>query len=54
MSRAVAGAQTVVSAVQGFAGTKDGSPATIDRDGNRNRIQAAREAGVEHVMLVSA
>ena len=26
----------------------------IDRDGNRNRIQAAREAGVEHVMLVSA
>ena len=39
--RAVAGAQTVVSAVKGFAGTKDGSPATIDRDGNRNLIQAA-------------
>jgi len=36
--RAVAGARTVVSAIQGFAGTKDGSPVTIDRDGNRNLI----------------
>jgi uncharacterized protein YbjT (DUF2867 family) len=51
--RAVEGAQTVVSAIQGFAGTKGGSPATIDRDGNRNLIQAAREAGVEHLVLVS-
>jgi uncharacterized protein YbjT (DUF2867 family) len=53
MLRAVEGTQTVVSAIQGFAGTKDGSPATIDRDGNRNLIQAAREAGVEHLVLVS-
>ncbi len=51
--RAVAGARTVVSAIQGFAGTKDGNPATIDRDGNRNLILAAREAGVEHFVLVS-
>jgi NADH dehydrogenase len=51
--RAIAGVGTVVSAIQGFAGTKDGSPATIDRDGNRNLIQAAREAGVEHFVLVS-
>jgi uncharacterized protein YbjT (DUF2867 family) len=51
--RAVAGAQTVVSAIQGFAGTKDGSPATIDRDGNRNLISAAAEARVEHFVLVS-
>jgi uncharacterized protein YbjT (DUF2867 family) len=51
--RAVEGAKTVVSAIQGFAGTKGGSPATIDRDGNRNLIQAAREAGVEHLVLVS-
>jgi len=50
---AVEGAQTVVSAIQGFAGTKDGSPATIDRDGNRNLIRAAREAWVEHLVLVS-
>lgn len=51
--RAVEGAETVVSAIQGFAGTKDGSPATIDRDGNANLIQAAREAGVAHLVLVS-
>jgi uncharacterized protein YbjT (DUF2867 family) len=51
--RAVEGADTVVSAIQGFAGTKDGSPATIDRDGNRNLIRAAHEAGVEHLVLVS-
>ena len=51
--RAVAGARTVVSAIQGFAGTKDGSPATIDRDGNRNLILAAREAQVENFVLVS-
>ena len=50
---AVTGAQTVVSAIQGFAGTKDGSPATIDRDGNHNLIRAAREEGAEHVVLVS-
>lgn len=51
--RAVEGVRTVVSAIQGFAGTKDGSPATIDRDGNRNLIQAARVAGVGHLVLVS-
>jgi uncharacterized protein YbjT (DUF2867 family) len=51
--RAVVGARTVVSAIHGFAGTKDTSPATIDRDGNRNLIQAAREANVEHVVLTS-
>ena len=51
--RAVTGAQTVVSAIQGFAGTKDGSPATIDRGGNQNLIVAAQEAGVENFVLVS-
>jgi NADH dehydrogenase len=50
---AVDGARSVVSGVQGFFGTKGGSPATIDRDGNRNLIRAAREAGVEHLVLVS-
>jgi uncharacterized protein YbjT (DUF2867 family) len=49
----MAGARTVVSAIQGFAGTKDASPATIDRDGNHNLILAAREASVEHFVLVS-
>src|SRR2546429_1521686 len=51
--RAMAGTRTVVSAIQGFAGTKDGSPVTIDRDGNRNLIRAAHEAGAEHLVLVS-
>ena len=51
--RAMAGAQTVVSAIQGFAGTKDGSPVTIDRNGNRNLVLAAREAAVEQFVLVS-
>ena len=51
--RAMAGTRTVVSAIQGFAGTKDGIPATIDRDGNRNLIRAAHEAGVEFLVLVS-
>jgi uncharacterized protein YbjT (DUF2867 family) len=53
VQRAMAGARTVVSAIQGFACTKDGSPATIDRDGNHNLILAAREASVEHFVLVS-
>lgn len=51
--RAVTGARTVVSAIQGFAGTRDASPATVDRDGNRNLIHAAREANVEHFVLTS-
>ncbi len=53
LRRAVEGARTVVSAIQGFFGTKNASPATVDRDGNRNLIRAAREAGVEHLVLVS-
>lgn len=52
--RAVDGVTTVVSAIHGFAGPNNtGSPATIDRDGNHNLIQAAREAGAEHLVLVS-
>lgn len=50
---AVDGARQVVSAIQGFAGTKNQSPAMIDRDGNHNLIQAAREAGAEQFVLVS-
>ena len=50
---AVDGARQVVSAIQGFAGTKGQSPAIIDRGGNHNLIEAARDAGVEHFVLVS-
>ncbi len=51
--RAAEGIDTIVSAIQGFAGTKEGSPATIDRDGNRNLILAARDATVKKLVLVS-
>lgn len=49
---AVAGADTVVSAVHGFAGPGRVSPASVDRDGNRNLIAAAHEVGAD-VVLVS-
>jgi uncharacterized protein YbjT (DUF2867 family) len=51
--RAVEGTRCVVSAIQGFAGTKGQSTATIDHDGKHNLIQAAREAGAEQFVLVS-
>lgn len=51
--RAVAGANTVVSAIQGLVGGKGITPETVDRDGNRNLIHAAVEAGVAQFVLVS-
>lgn len=54
LRQAVGGVATVVSAIHGFAGPhNNGSPTTIDRDGNRSLIRAAREAGVEHLVLIS-
>ena len=54
VQRAVNGVDTVVSAIHGFAGPNNtGSPATVDRDGNRILIKAAREAGGEHMVLLS-
>lgn len=50
---AATGAQAVISAIQGFAGTQTASPASVDRDGNRNLIRAARDAGAECLILVS-
>ena len=41
LTGAVAGAATVVSAVQGFAGPGGGSPGSVDRDGNKHLIDAA-------------
>ena len=42
---ALRGAAVVVSAVHGFAGPGRVSPATVDRQGNINLIDAARGAG---------
>jgi len=52
--RAVEGVQTVVSAIHGFSGPRGISPATVDRDGNRNLVDAAASAAQPaDVILVS-
>ncbi|HWD51167.1 MAG TPA: SDR family oxidoreductase [Acidimicrobiales bacterium] len=48
---ATAGADIVVSAVHGFTGVQGNSPATVDRDGNANLIDATQAAGAELVLL---
>jgi uncharacterized protein YbjT (DUF2867 family) len=48
---AVAGVGTVVSAVQGFAGPGRGSPASVDRDGNKSLIDAARTVDADFVLM---
>lgn len=53
VQRAVDGVDTVVSAIQGFAGSKGVSPTAVDRDGNYNLIHAAAAAGVNHFVLTS-
>lgn len=50
---AVAGSQIVISSIQGLDDRRS-SPEATDRDGNRNLIKAAREAGVDHFVFVSA
>jgi NADH dehydrogenase len=51
LARAVAGVDTVVSAIQGFAGPGGVSPASVDRDGNANLIDAAAEGGAAVVLM---
>lgn len=53
VEQAASGAQTVISAIHGFAGTGDLNPRTVDGQGNSNLIQAARTSGAEHFILVS-
>lgn len=48
---AVHGVDTVVSAVQGFAGPGNGTPATVDRDGNIHLIDAAQTVNADFVMV---
>ena len=45
------GADVVVSAVQGFQGPGDVSPAGVDRDGNLHLIEAAEQARARFVLL---
>jgi uncharacterized protein YbjT (DUF2867 family) len=53
VDRAMAGARTVVSAINGFGGPGALGVRVIDRDGNAALIDAAVRAGVEHFVLVS-
>jgi NADH dehydrogenase len=53
VKEAVAGAQHVVSAVQGLD-DRNSSPDATDRDGNRNLVDAAKAASVAHFIFVSA
>jgi uncharacterized protein YbjT (DUF2867 family) len=48
---ALAGVDVAVSAVHGFAGPRTNSPATVDRDGNANLIDAAQTASAELVLV---
>ena len=48
---AVRDADVVVSAVHGFAGPGHVSPASVDRDGNINLIDAAAAAGADVVLM---
>lgn len=53
VQRAMVGAQTVISAVQGFAGTDAVGPQAVDARGNHNLIRAACATGVGHFILSS-
>ena len=48
---AMVGVETVVSAVHGLVGPRGISPATVDRNGNRNLVDAAQAVGADLVLL---
>jgi uncharacterized protein YbjT (DUF2867 family) len=51
LRRAAAGADVIVSAAHGFGNADDESPATVDRRGNFNLIDAASEVGAAVVLM---
>ncbi|MEA2281851.1 MAG: hypothetical protein QOK21_2458 [Solirubrobacteraceae bacterium] len=51
LGAAAAGTAVTVSAVHGLVGPRDNSPATVDRDGNANLVDAASAAGSDFVLL---
>jgi NADH dehydrogenase len=53
LAQAMTGSRVVVSAISGFGGGREISPKSVDRDGNRNLIETAQDAGVEHLVLLS-
>lgn len=54
VDRAVAGAETVINAVQaGFGATNGSSPKSVDGQGSSNLLAAAKANGVQHMVLMS-
>jgi uncharacterized protein YbjT (DUF2867 family) len=51
LADAVAGVDTVVSAVHGFTGKNDVSPRSVDRDGNIHLVDAASGVGAAFVLV---
>jgi uncharacterized protein YbjT (DUF2867 family) len=51
LGRATAGVDVVLSAVHGFVGPRGVSPATVDRAGNANLIDATRATGADLVLM---
>jgi uncharacterized protein YbjT (DUF2867 family) len=51
VATAVDGADTVLSAIHGFSGPGHVTPASVDRDGNINLIDASVDAGAEVVLI---
>jgi uncharacterized protein YbjT (DUF2867 family) len=54
VKRAVAGTETVISAISGFGPMGRGcNPKTVDLNGNSNLIRAAKTSDVKHFILIS-
>ena len=53
LERACQGVEKLLSAAHGFDGKDGNSPAAVDARGNRCLVEAARAAGVRHLVLAS-
>src|SRR3712207_1362140 len=54
LEAAVEGVQTVITTANSSMRGGEDTPKSVDLEGNRNLVEAAREAGVEHFVFVSA
>jgi NADH dehydrogenase len=54
LQAACAGVQTVITTANSAVRGGDDNPETVEKQGNRNLIEAARKAGVGHFIFVSA
>lgn len=54
LDAACAGVQTVITTANSAVRGGEDNPQTVEMQGNRNLIDAAREAGVDHFIFVSA